>query len=278
MADTPGLLLVAHRYDRESTAHLRTLLGAAADGPARLAGVGHAAFDDIVTGARALRERGCDGIVVVPLLIVSASTLARGAAAVAGVAAATLDTAVALTPALDAAPEVTEVLTDRARDLAGGAAGDHAVLLVGHGPSRREDLPPWDAAGMELARAVREAGGFASARAGVVQDDAEPPVRETAVRGLRDRAARYAADTGREVLLVPWLVGAGHLTRTHLPADFADLPIRYDGRPLLPHPMLARWVRRRFVAGCEALASATPGDVVAVLDEREGVSGGAGAS
>lgn len=266
MAEHVGLLLVAHRYDHESTAELRALMSAAAAGPARLATVGHADFDDVREGARTLRERGCDGIAVVPLLILSDSSLTRRVRDMAPALAGELGVPVATTAALDAAPEVAAVLGDRARDLAAGAESRHAVMLIGHGPSLSDDLPPWEAAGMTLAEAVREAGGFARARAAVVQDDAEPAVRAAAVRSVRDRIARFAGDTGQPVIVVPWLVGAGHLTRTQLPEDVAGLDIRYDGRPLLPHPQLGRWVRREFAAAAAALSGAPPG---AAIDVRE---------
>jgi sirohydrochlorin ferrochelatase len=264
MADRVGLLLVAHQYGDDAKAHLRDLLDAATDGEAVLGTIGHASLGDVPDGARQLRDKGCTGIVVVPLLTLSASTNAKRLTAGIGAIATELDVALAICGALDDAPEVVDILEDRARALAEGTPPAHAVMLVGHGPSRPVDLAGWEHVGMALANAVHTGGGFAAARAGFVQDDASPDIRAAAVRALRQRIARYAADTGRAVIVVPWLVGSGALSRVQLPEDLAELDIRYDGHPLLPHPALTRWVRRQLDAGRAALAEARVGGVVAV--------------
>jgi sirohydrochlorin ferrochelatase len=252
-----GLLLVAHRYESESASHLRTL-ALAAGVPGRLATIGHRSADEIETGLRSLHAAGLDGVAVVPLFVSSESRLIRQAAELDAAAAAAAGFAVVVTSALDESSEVMDALADRARRLA-EARGHQALMLVGHGPVGDEDMSAWEALGATVAAGVLERTGFAAAEAGVVRDDAPSDTRAAAVRILRERIEQLAADTGRPVVVVPWIVGAGRLTRERLPQDLAGLDVRYDGRPLLPHPALARWVTRQ-LAGARSLLDRGGGD------------------
>jgi len=238
-----GLLLVAHHYDAESASHLRTLT-VAGGVPGRLATIGHRSADELEAGLRSLHAAGLDGVAVVPLLVSSESRLIRQAAELDTAAAAEAGIAVTVTPALDDSPEVMDALADRARRLAETRA-PQTLMLVGHGPVGDEDLAAWEVLGATVAAGVRQRTGFAAVEAALVRDDAAVEVRAAAVRMLRERIARCVRDTGQSVVVVPWIVGAGRLTRERLPEDLAGLDVRYDGRPLLPHPALARWVARQ---------------------------------
>lgn len=241
-----GLLLVAHHYDAESAGHLRTLTFSAGV-PGRLATIGRRSGDEIGHGLRSLHAAAHDAVAVVPLFVSSGSRLVRQATELAVAASADTHMPATVTAALDTSAEVMDILADRARRLAESRAGQ-ALMLVGHGPVADEDLADWEGLGAAVAAGVRERAGFAVVEAGVVRDDAAPEARATAVAVLRDRIARLASDTGRPVVVVPWVLGAGRLTRERLPADLAGLDVRYDGQPLLPHPALARWVTRQIGA------------------------------
>jgi sirohydrochlorin ferrochelatase len=252
-----GLLLVAHHYDAESASHLRTLVFAAGV-PGRLATIGRRSDDEIGHGLRALQAAAHDAVAVVPLFVSSGSRLVRRASELAVAASAATGIPATVTAALDASDEVMDALADRARRLA-GARTQQAVMLVGHGPVADEDLDQWDTLGATVAAGVRDRTGFAVVEAGVARDDAPPDVRAGAVGALRDRIMRLASDTGGPVVVVPWILGAGRLTRDRLPADLAGLDVRYDGQPLLPHPALARWVTRQ-LAGARSLLDRGAGD------------------
>jgi sirohydrochlorin ferrochelatase len=256
----PGLVLVAHRYDAESTAHLEALATGAGI-PARLAAITSGAYDEVSEAVAALTRQRCDAMTLVPLMTASDSRLVRDVAAMAAPLATEHGIALALASALDDAPEAVAVLSDRATALADDA-GRQAVMLIGHGPSHDEDMPGWEQLGMTLAAGVKERGRFYAVRAGVVRDDAPAPVRAAAVRAVRERIARYAADTGQAVIVVPWLVGAGRLAREQLLHDLVELDIRYDGRPMLPHPALGDWLARELAVASMVLTRAKPGAVV----------------
>jgi len=256
----PGLVLVAHRYDAESTTHLQALVSGAGI-PGRVAAVGSGASDDVREAVAALKAERCDAVTLVPLMTSSESVLARDVAGLAQPLAAEHDVAVALASALEDAPEAIAALSDRATVLA-DQASRQAVMLVGHGPRDEDDVPAWEQLGATLANGVKARGRFAAVRAGVVRDDAPAPVRAAAVRAVRDRIARYAADTGEPVIVVPWLVGAGRLARTQLLQDLAELDIRFDGKPMLPHPAIGEWLARELAVASMVLTRARPGTVV----------------
>ena len=52
---------------------------------------------------------------------------------------------------------------------------------------------------------------------------------------------------------MPVMISAGAITQTQIPADLAELPIRYYPTPLTPLPQIARWIER------SAGAAAAPG-------------------
>lgn len=246
-----GLLLVAHHYDAESAGHLRTLAFAAGV-QGRLATVGGRSGGEIDQGLRALHAAAHDAVAVVPLFVTSDSRLVRRATEVVAEVAGNGGIRATVTSALDASAEAMDVLADRARRLAESRTRQ-ALMLVGHGPVADEDLPQWEALGAALAAGVRDRTGFTAVEVGVVRDDASSEVRAGAVSALRDGIARLASDTGMPVVVVPWVLGAGRLTRERLPADLAGLDVRFDGQPMLPHPSLARWVARQLAAARQVL-------------------------
>jgi sirohydrochlorin ferrochelatase len=250
-----GLLVVAHRCDAESASHLQTLVFSAGV-QGRLATIGRQPGDEIGAGVRALHAAAHDGVAVVPLFVSSGNWIVRRVTELAVAASADAGIPASVTAALDASAEVMDVLADRARRLAGSPTGQ-ALMLVGHGPVEDEDLASWDSLGAAVAGGVRDRAEFAVVEAGVVRDDAPPDVRAAAVHAVRERIARLASETGRAVVVVPWIVGAGSLTRERLPADLTGLDVRYDGQPLLPHPALARWVTRQLSAARPRLVGAS---------------------
>jgi len=258
----PGLVLVTHRYDAESTAHLEALL-VRAGLPGQLAPVSHRGYEAVGAAVEALRARRCDAVTLVPLMTASESRTVRDVAALAPALARDHGLAVAVAPALDDAPEAVEVLSDRAVGLA-DEPGAQAAVLVGHGPSQDADVAVWIELGARLAKGVRERGRFAVVGAGVVRDDAASEVRATAVADLREMVVQCRADTHRPVVVIPWLVGAGTLSRSKLRADLAELDVAFDGAPMLPHPALDMWLARQLAVATMVLTRAKPGTVVSL--------------
>jgi sirohydrochlorin ferrochelatase len=208
-----------------------------------------------------LARAGVDSIVVVPLLVSSHSGhyeqirwLARQTDSLnavmqhhlhmAGIERPSAAVALSVARALDDAPELSEVLAERARQLAGNATG-RALLLVGHGPNSAEDYASWMQNLRRVADRVRESTGFADVRVELVRDDAPAAVRAEAVTRTRELVALQARLTGNDVVVVPILIGRSSVGDERFRRDLAGLPIVYSGTPILPHPAISRWVVSR---------------------------------
>ena len=149
-----------------------------------------------------------------------------------------------VTAALDNAPQLARVLSDHANALATDPT-HQALFLVGHGPNDAEDSAAWMENLRQVADSVRAWTGFSDIKIGLVRDDAPAPVRAEAVKEIRETILLQHAATRQPVVVVPILVSSGTVVNTKIPNDLRDLPIIYKAVPLLPHPMIARWVEAR---------------------------------
>ena len=270
-------IVVAHGAEAQWNERVREIAGQAATGGlvevAFLMGPEAEArrFQDVVAE---LVEGGASEIVVVPLLVSSHSGhydqlrwLAGEIDSLGGYMAHHLEMAgitrpddpsrIRLAAALDDAPELADVLADRALGLAESPA-DQALFLIGHGPNSAEDYARWMANLRPVAERVASATGFRDVKLGLVRDDAPPEVRAEAVRSIRETIALQRELTGRPVVVVPVLVSEGRVSREKIPADLEGLDIVYTGEPILPHAALARWIARRVTNPGREVANALP--------------------
>ena len=162
----------------------------------------------------------------------------------AGIKRPTTGLRIRLAKAVDDSPDVARIVADRARKLAPSPAG-RALFLIGHGPNSDEDYAAWMANLRRVAAEVGRLTGFADVRVDLVRDDAPALVRAEAVRRVRELIELQHRLTGQPVVVVPVAISSGQLTREKLPRDMAGLPIVYDGKALLPHAGMARWVEAR---------------------------------
>lgn len=271
-----GILIVAHGGDAGWNARVVEVAGqVSTGGPVEVSflmgpGAKASRFDAAV---ERLARSGVGRIVVVPLLVSSHSEhyaqirwlagetdslgeVMRHHLEMAGHRRASAAVPIRITPALDDADELAQVLADRA--LAAGVAPDsQALFLVAHGPNSAEDHAAWMGNLRRVAGRVQQLSGFRDVRVDLVRDDAPGPVRAEAVQRIRDVIELQAQATGRAVVVVPVLVSAGPISRSKLPSDLAGLSIVYRGEPLLPHPAMARWIERQ-VARAASLPGAVP--------------------
>jgi sirohydrochlorin cobaltochelatase len=263
-----GTVVIAHGGDSLWNSHVIDAARAArTGGPVEVSflmgpAAARARFQDAV--AR-LERAGVDSIVVVPVLVSSFSghydqlrwlvgdsiTLDETMhhhLHMSGITRADSRLPMRLAKAMDDAPEIAEVLADRARALAAQQGVDprvRALLIVGHGPNGAEENAAWMQRLRPIADRVKAMTGFRDVRVDLVRDDAPAPVRAEAVRHVRELVELQSALTGADVLVVPVLVSKGQVSRDKLPADLRGTPHVYDGEPLLPHPAMVRWIESR---------------------------------
>ena len=215
-------------------------------------------FQDMVAD---LARRGAREVVVVPMLVSSYSghyeqirylagersdldSTMMHHLHMSGIERAAPGVRLRLTKAVDDAPEVAEVLADRAKALA-KEPSKQALFLVGHGPNSAEDYAEWMSNLRRVADSVRVRTGFRNVLLDLVRDDAPDGVRAEAVARVRELITLQHQLTGRDVVVVPVLISTGRVSTEKLPNDLKGLPIRYTDEGLLPHSGMARWVESR---------------------------------
>jgi sirohydrochlorin cobaltochelatase len=263
-AQQVGTIVVAHGGDAEwNNRVLSVASGAKTGGPVEVSflmgpGAKTNRFQDIV---RRMEANGVARIVVVPLLISSHSghyEQIRYLAGevekldekmmhhlhMAGLEQVNSKVPVTVAKAVDDSPDVARVLIERAHTLAPDPA-KHALFVIGHGPNSSDDLASWMKNLRAMTDTIRALTKFKDVRVGLVQDDAPAHVRAEAVNRARELITLQNRLTNEKVVVVPVLVSKGKLSVEKIPQDLAGLPIIYDGEPLLPHPVLARWIEAR---------------------------------
>lgn len=266
-----GTLIVAHGGGPEWNAQVEAVARLVdTGGPVEVSflmgpGAATARFQDAVSR---LVEAGATEIVVVPVLVSSHSghyeqirylagevdTLSETMLHhlhMAGIERAETNVPMRVAGAMDDAPEMAAVLTDRAKALA-PEGRNRALMLVGHGPNSAEDNAAWMVNLRRVAEEVKRKSGFREVRVGLVRDDAPAPVRAEAVRSVRETIELLRELTGAPVVVVPILVSTGQISEEKIPSDLEGLAIDYDGQALLPHPQIARWIENRVRAGRQA--------------------------
>ena len=254
-----GVLVVAHGADLGWNNRVReTVAQVQWNGPVAIAFLMGAEKDSVgwSSGVQALVAQGAKRIAVVPLMVSSHGSHYRQIRHYAGELAempAELsghdhgmpehpDVPMAVSPALDAAPEFAEALASRWRALDGKDRA-RPVLLVAHGPNAPDDAERWVADISAVSAELREATG-GELHVGLLRDDAPAEVRAAAVAAMRDTVLAMAKRSGDSVLALPVMISAGSITRVKIPRDLDGLPISYHAEPLAPSPALARWIER----------------------------------
>lgn len=259
-----GTLLIAHGGEPSWNAEVERIARTAkTGGPLELAYLmGPAAathrFQDQVAK---LAAQGVTDVVIVPLLVSSHSGHYEQIRYLAGLTDSldemmhhhlhmgglerpTAPVALHVARALDDAPELADVLAERARTLTPDPA-NRALFLVAHGPNSAEEHAEWMKHLRVVAARVQELTGFRDVRAEMVRDDAPALVRAEGVQRVRDIIDMQRQITGQTVTVVPVLISKGRVSREKFTADLQGLDIRYEGTPLLPHALLAQWIERR---------------------------------
>lgn len=202
----------------------------------------------IQDGIDRLEAAGVTDLLAIPLFISSGSTHVNEIGwALGAYAEPALDTdltrfrirqaALTYGQPIGADPEITEVLVERLAGLS-TVPERECLLLIGHGSEHEGFYEGWQREMQALAAAVRTRGGYADAEAATLR----PDTMAAAVRRLRERRPDHA------VLAAPLFVSEGYFTGEVIRKRLDGLDCRYDGRTLLPHPLVAHWIARQIRA------------------------------
>lgn len=148
---------------------------------------------------------------------------------------------VSLMEPLDDDPVVSDILLERARALSRDPVAE-SVVLIAHGPVSDENNKQWMAVMERIAGEIRRRGGFKAVIPLTLRDDASSPVRQAAVRKMREVVTELNREG--EPLVIPFLLAQGGIEHK-IPEELKGLRYRYTGDPLLPHDEFSRWIRKR---------------------------------
>lgn len=236
-----GTLIVAHGSETPAwhTLVKSSVPLSAIPGPAALAFLEAVPDQGIPWAVSELEAQGVTDIVAIPLFFSSASIdvdevrYALGLSSAppkAEVHSAPVATRcrIRLTPAFDRSPVIGGILAERALALS-AHPGREAVILVGHGQERAEKRRAWEENLIALGAHVRERGGFAAVDFALLSPD-----------NVRSQVNVHL-EKG-PVIVVPAMLAPGHFTE-QVRRRVHDLPCRYSGEAVLPHPDVIRWVQ-----------------------------------
>ena len=198
-----------------------------------------------------LEAHGIHQLVVVPLLISSASEVMRQYQYLFGLRAQgpwnahahpiMVHVPVIMTPPLDDDPLVAEIVLERAKAVSQEPSTE-SIILIAHGPTGEEDNQRWLETMGRLAKQVQAQGQFRAVVPVTMRDDAPRQVRQAATRAMRTLVKMQSAHGS--AIVVPLLLANGGIEQK-IPKRLAGLTYTFQSQALLPHPKVARWIARQ---------------------------------
>lgn len=198
----------------------------------------------IQDGIDDLERRGVTDMLVVPLFVSSGSTHVEEIRQAFGLAPTAdlkgeLDTfhvkcRVHFGYPIDDDAEIAKLLYMNILELS-AAPAQESLLLVAHGSEVPVFHERYVTGLSRLANRVRELGGFARAQYALL---------------LPDQAQTKLAEMQRErpneaVIVVPLFLSPGYFTNVVIPKRLEGCSYRYNGRAMLPHPAVSRWIKQQ---------------------------------
>ncbi|WNQ12196.1 CbiX/SirB N-terminal domain-containing protein [Paenibacillus aurantius] len=201
----------------------------------------------IQDGIDELERQGVTDLVVVPLFVSSGSTHIDEIAYALGVQPEPsletdlepfrIEARVHFASPIDDDPDVARMLYANLAELSADPAKE-AVLLVGHGSKEKGFHRRWREGLRKLAERLKEQGGFAEAGTAMLL----PDQLACQIRSMRKRKPDLA------VIVSPLFLSEGYFTKTVIPSRLEGLEYRYNGRALLPNPLVSRWIEKQAAA------------------------------
>ncbi|HZG56682.1 sirohydrochlorin chelatase [Paenibacillus sp.] len=198
----------------------------------------------IQDGIDALEVSGVDELIVLPLFVSSGSThLEEISWALGATPTCRFETdlepfrvraRVSLCAPIDADEDVIRILYEKMLPLSRSPA-EELVLVVGHGSAQKGFHRAWRDTLETAAERLRALGGFAAADGVMLL----PNQVDGKLKLWRKRRPNLA------VVVAPLFISEGYFTEKVIPSRFRGYDVRYNGRSLLPHPLLSQWMTRR---------------------------------
>ncbi|PZE20296.1 sirohydrochlorin chelatase [Paenibacillus xerothermodurans] len=198
----------------------------------------------IQEGITHLESLGVTDIIVIPLFISSGSTHIDEISYALGVKPEPelptdltpfhIKARIHFTSPIDDDPVIAEILYEKMKPLSADA-GKEIVLLIGHGSVEEGSHLLWRGGLEMLASRVKDLGGFDEVDTAMLLPDQ-----------VGDKMRRWNKHKPEHtVLVVPLFLSEGYFTNEVIPSRLEGFTYRYNGKALLPHPLLSRWMERQ---------------------------------
>jgi hypothetical protein len=248
-----GVLVMTHGFREQGDRDFKGRLGnMSAALPTSLAlGMGMMMSDHVQLSIDDLEAAGVNKIVVVPIVSTAHNELMRQWEYILGlrdkaefvtVPQVTHKAKLILAEPPGDNPLIAEIILDNALELSEDPKKEF-VMIVAHGasgPDRDKDNKEEMKILGNLARYIREDGGFAGAEGFTLQDDAPPEIRDANVAKLRAKVEELNGK-GMTPIVVSNLLG----TRTIQPKireDLKGLDYRFNTKGISQHPTFIKWI------------------------------------
>ncbi|RAV14193.1 sirohydrochlorin chelatase [Paenibacillus contaminans] len=201
----------------------------------------------IQDGITALEEQGVTDIAVVPLFLSSGSTHLDEIRYALGLQAEPM-LPTELEPfrvraklhwgwPIDDDPDTASLIYANIAPLSANPAED-AVLVVGHGSVEPGFHEKWQQGLNLLAERICALGGYREAGTAMLL----PDQLKQRMEQLQSRNPEAA------VVIAPFFLSEGYFTRNVIPSRLQGFDYRYNGRALLPSPLVSRWMEKQIAA------------------------------
>lgn len=202
-------------------------------------------------GIRVLEEQGVTDIIAVPLFVSSGSThIDEISYALGVVPRPVLETdmvplavraAIHMTNPIDDDPDIARIVYDRVKGLS-QQPDKEAIFLVGHGSAEEGFHEKWRRGLDRLALRIKELGGFDEAEGAMLLPDQV----HSQLKRLRERKPDH------DIIVAPLFLSEGYFTSQVIPTRLEGYAYKYNGRPLLPHPLISVWMEKQIHGVLEA--------------------------
>lgn len=212
-------------------------------------GMAMAMSDHIQLALDDLKAAGADTIVVVPILATKHNTLMRqwnyifgreDEAAYGSVPRISTDAELLFLEPPGDDPIIAEILIDHAMEISENPSNE-VVIVAAHGPVFEDDNQKVKKELDNLAKIIREDGGFADAHGISLQDDAPKEIRDANVDAMR-QIVEEANKNGQKVIVVTNLTGTRTI-QSALRKDLQGLEYSFNSKGVSEHPnYVLKWM------------------------------------
>ncbi|MFC0393624.1 sirohydrochlorin chelatase [Paenibacillus mendelii] len=145
---------------------------------------------------------------------------------------------------IDDDPDIAELLLSNIRELSEQPERE-LLLLVAHGSREAVFHDRWRRGMKRLAERMKTIGGFARADIAMLLPNQAACKLGALQKKRQDKA----------FIVVPLFLSSGYFTQTVIPKRLEGFTYRYNGRAMLPHPFIARWMEKQIAAWLDELGA-----------------------